>query len=880
MEKSAALSGVSNLILTCGFDQSLIRKDYKFVAGGLDSVVYTADFVAFSDNKRTDLGTSCISVSWVDDDSDLEEQIQTHKFLASPLVIFPSKTQVNIVDLRNSINEVQQVSYELLERHFSDHRLNYSKDALLRSKQSGQFQQLTLFAIEATRDLMIDTFEVSVRQEINNIGVKYQSEVVKMAISVLAACIIEDKLWYSNKYDSFISLLKKCFQEFPRYFNGILNSEMRLRIGGRIYERIRPQLTFQALTHDIIGYFYEFAILDASTREALGIYWTDSFIAKRIIESLPVELVPRDQIRVLDGTCGSGSLLLAACERITRLMPKNLSGQDRHNWLTEHVMGVEIDQFASDITKLSLLLYSIPYGNHWNVINSDFLKTPIPNRPTVVIGNPPFRESKSDELATKFVDKYIELLMPEGIFGIILPTNYLEGDKSWSSRKKLLGSCRIFEVWYLPEGTFRTSSVSTCVIIGQKYSPKTFVADYPVKVVEVRRDQLYLFKSEGKPSKISFVSASQWISDDQYRILSSSLDNILHKLKGRRRLGKVASISQGIIPGGNNFVDFSDVLPLETNDDKWVKWLQSPDTNILEPYKIAWRDYREHNRRYVRYPGNLHRPRPNLNFEQPKVITNAVRNSGSPWRIYGAIDRDGFYVSQSFWVIQSTDDKVSLEQIVAVINHPMSSLLLSKLNKRSYMQKKNVASIPFPEFSKEQGDEINSLVLELHKIKNDLLNQPIRTFQALVSRLDDIIYDAMGISQEVRIEIKNYMCNGMRPGDERNKNYNIQNAEEATSRDLQTWKISGVLESYDIENGTITIFLQDEGHSSCIPIPDSFPGWGLHVNRNFEAEIPFSQRYEVDPANFNFLKFKLPVYSYMSDEELEFKVFHNSGSRG
>ena len=150
-------------------------------------------------------------------------------------------------------------------------------------------------------------------------------------------------------------------------------------------------------------------------RREFGIYYTPRILSQEIVSCIPFESIPIDERYVLDGTCGSGSLLLSACKRLEDLASYEKNEFDRHDYLTRMIEGYDIDRFASEVARLSLLLYSLPYGNKWNIHAGDLLrisKSKI-KEPFVVLGNPPYEEvrgnSQKTQKATAFLDKYLEL---------------------------------------------------------------------------------------------------------------------------------------------------------------------------------------------------------------------------------------------------------------------------------------------------------------------------------------------------------------------------------------------------------------------------------------------------------------------------------------
>jgi hypothetical protein len=195
MFKVAALNLIEYLIFSCGFEEKSIRKNYRFVTDKRKNQINVSDMVIFSDFNRSDISTSCISVNWVEDENNFEDYLNMNKFLVTPLIILPSPEKVRIYDLRSEGMLTSDVSYDLLEKHFSINRIKYSKTSLYKAKNSDKFQQLSLFALEATKDLLVKHFESAVRNELSRLDDKFYSDIVKVSMHVLAACIIEDKLW-------------------------------------------------------------------------------------------------------------------------------------------------------------------------------------------------------------------------------------------------------------------------------------------------------------------------------------------------------------------------------------------------------------------------------------------------------------------------------------------------------------------------------------------------------------------------------------------------------------------------------------------------------------------------------------------------------------
>src|SRR5690606_16518306 len=129
-----------------------------------------------------DISTSCISVNWVENEGHFESELNKQKYLVTPLIILPTKEKVRFYDLRTEEIKSVDISYNLLEKHFSVNRLNYSKISLERAKNAESLQQLTLFAVDATRDMLVKHFEAVVKSQMHTLHNKYYSDIVKVSI--------------------------------------------------------------------------------------------------------------------------------------------------------------------------------------------------------------------------------------------------------------------------------------------------------------------------------------------------------------------------------------------------------------------------------------------------------------------------------------------------------------------------------------------------------------------------------------------------------------------------------------------------------------------------------------------------------------------------
>ena len=93
-------------------------------------------------------------------------------------------------------------------------------------------------------------------------------------------------------------------------------------------------------------------------RKAGGVYYTPEYIVQYIVENT---VSKNTDVKILDPACGSGSFLLVAYQYMLDFYQKKkphslLTLQERKQILLDHIYGVDVDEQAVEVARLSLLL--------------------------------------------------------------------------------------------------------------------------------------------------------------------------------------------------------------------------------------------------------------------------------------------------------------------------------------------------------------------------------------------------------------------------------------------------------------------------------------------------------------------------------------------
>jgi predicted RNA methylase len=117
-------------------------------------------------------------------------------------------------------------------------------------------------------------------------------------------------------------------------------------------QALRPEY----VSEELFGRIYQEG-LPPETRKNLGAFFTNP-VAARLLAYLAIE---RWDERVLDPACGSGTLLVSAYEaKMEKALQRGLSRPEAHRlFLEEHIVGIDVMQFAKELTSINLSLQSV-----------------------------------------------------------------------------------------------------------------------------------------------------------------------------------------------------------------------------------------------------------------------------------------------------------------------------------------------------------------------------------------------------------------------------------------------------------------------------------------------------------------------------------------
>jgi type I restriction enzyme M protein len=242
--------------------------------------------------------------------------------------------------------------------------------------------------------------------------------------------------------------------------------------------------------NQFLGDMFEF-FLDNGIKQSEGQFFTPMPICKFILMSLPLEKIIKDhseQPKSIDYACGSGHFLTELAAQIEPFV-KEYKQADIKDFY-KMIFGIEKEYRLSKVAKLSSFMYG---HDGINIFHSDALDMQEKLKEgtfDILVANPPFavegfletlpEEQRANYTLTEtvtdvsnnrniqcfFIERAKQLLAPNGVAGIIVPTSVLSNSDSTHNvtREIMVKYFDIISLVELGSGTFGKTGTNTVVL--------------------------------------------------------------------------------------------------------------------------------------------------------------------------------------------------------------------------------------------------------------------------------------------------------------------------------------------------------------------------------------------------------------------------------
>jgi hypothetical protein len=885
---SAILQPTYDALLQRDFSDSSIRSEYVFTSEGAGLKVHLA---AFTDPKQWDPITSGINFYYNPGGLAHDAILDRLAMTGAPFNLIGHEESVSLYvvsqDGRLRVRDIQlDVAYDHLSRVLAEYGADISPQRIRRAKQGleafvlfPEFSalQLRLFAVEVTREILVRQFAATLRvleSALANDGLEVDAPA--LALELLAAVVLAHKGVLRNdcgEQGAPLSLVvQAATRKFSRYFE--LAKLERYRRAAETGFGILQQVRYSSLTPDILEALYEEAYPQIAVRRREGRYNTPLYVTHRVLGNIPVETVPPTQRVVADMTCGVGSFLVASYERLRDLTDMDDSGKP----LRDHLFGNDRDEFTAHLARLSLLLTS--QKDDWHIDHEDALEWGWldGNSPSIIVGNPPFRGGRKEgskarpvdeetgrpkrwQKADAFLERAVRALAPGGYLAMLMPQSFVLGQASPFARRMLLEYCDVLEIWELPNEIFPGVTVRPLVVFAQRKGEDNVgrISSLPVRVRTVQRKDLQDFTLRGKFTA-SGIAPSQdaWGPESRFGPETTKTTHVMDytlileprqwaQIQERtRRLDEVAQMVTGAVVGSQR-------KWRDHEHSKRVKWLSGPKKSLPRPFVIRYGDESR------LYPDDFERPR--MGFEDllrgDKVLI--VSDPDPTWgqRVKVAIDRRGYYPSDSFWVLApmpGLEPGLTLEALAAVVSWCVGNAWVVEHLKETKILSHVLRELPFPrELSASDYKILTSAVRQLEKAAQQGAEAPEAR-----SRIDQVLTSAYGLDAATveRLRMVAQWDSVQRPM--------ARSLPDPASLVLVTGGVEGV----DGSNGYVTVWLTGLNGVHTTPITDEMPGWMLRAGAHFQAHIPEDNLRRGSLEGVEWLHVSPQPYTYLNEEGL------------
>jgi len=707
----------------CGYEPSLLRQGYRFAAADLERRVAWA---AFSQNPP-DARSACLAAADVPSPdaqhaADLRDLGTPTLFACYGNELYWFQHDVSGTRL------LERIAAAHIAGFFEEHKEDFAPQRIYRAKSSAKFiasRQLDFVDVGLMPLLerasgerlgrMVESLVAAVQSALP--GAKPSKAFARWLFQsvfwLLAARLLRDKSVPSFKTVD-VADPADVFDRVARHYNAKappITSPAERRAIAAAANVAAGFPSLGNITTESLAYVYENTLVSAEARNALGTHSTPPWLVDYVIWQLAPwieELAPENR-HVLEPACGHSAFLVAAVRLLRELSPETLDEKKRLRYLREHVHGIEVDEFAREIGRLSLTLSDVPNPNGWDLTGADMFAGPDlakqVKRAGIVLSNPPFEDFSEQErrhykrqpgLGIVHNNKAAELftrvtanLPVNGVFGMVVPQAVLTSRDAREFRERLVRDFELREICLFPDKVFENSSVESAVVLGRRRSPSL---RHSVYYRRVREWDMESFEQRLEASSESQVPQSSFLLRSDTGLRLPDLQEIWEALSACPRLADAVVVEKGFEFKNRDLLGGRQVTA-DRRRSGWKKAFLRADSDypIWGTPEVKWVDYSLSTLR-----------RPGAEPGQPQVVVNYAPTSRKPWRLKAVLDPHGHVVSSRFLSLKpKATSKLPLITLWAILNSPLANAYGFAVSGKRQTLPKEWKQFPMPKFDED-----------------------------------------------------------------------------------------------------------------------------------------------------------------------------------
>lgn len=764
----SVLSTIRNGLKGLGYLHNLLQEHYAFddaaTSVNRDLNIPLAAFAQWPPSYRN----ACIGVLTTNGQSG-PRHISMYRTLGAPMFLeaFPDHLDRYRVKATGEAVFLESIPARDIRQAFKLNKKKWSPEAIFRAKaitpltEPYQLDFVDTGLLPAVKGMIHGKLDRLLKDILNEAIISYErasgskpeeTSLFRLVFRFLAAKIFNDRNhpgdWSTPEANIIIERVQRFYGPFEAEAQNILDEPNTWQV---VWGRFRSAFNFQNLSVEDLAFIYENTLIRKETRKQFGTHSTPSIIAELIVDRLPFESLPLEARYVLEPCAGHGVFLVAALRRLRELLPASWTDQQRHGYLKDRLTAIELETFAAEVCRLSLMLADYPNPDGWHIIDEDIFGSDALEKELktsrVVLCNPPFEDFIPAERNlyrnnAQSVHKPYEVLRrvlehPPDMLGFVLPKSAILGEKYSDLQDRIARNYMNIETIALPDRIFAFSDQETMLVLASKRNEATDVY--------VNTRSFWVEENDRKPF-LETARLPHGIDKTIYRashtmplsFWNPPLSEIWDYLRANPILKDIAEFHQGI--WWNTSLEKGKNRLISPNPKPGFKKGLDTIQRKIEPYYAQDFIYLNMDERYRRTTAHL------FPWESPKVIANSRRISRGPWRLVGYLDSDGLVFTKSFIGIWSKTD-MNVEVLTALINSPIVNVALYL---KSYGRDNSIRileQIPIPIPTNINKEDITRLVRHYGKLRSgigrDLAKEPsIQKFIQTLMEIDGLILKA------------------------------------------------------------------------------------------------------------------------------------------
>lgn len=645
-----------------------------------------------------------------DTGNDPVAKVREHRALGAPLLFVIEGDDVSIwqVYASGTPRKLGQSHLSSLPELFEANKTRWAPDAIHRAKAIGaidasyqlDFVDIGLIpAIEGEIHTKLDRLLHDALATCETRNDKDVRHLFRGIFRLLSAKILIDRehpqaaQWDVNNVGSILSGIGQYYTLNTDEWSASAETQDLLQ---PVWNVLQKGLNVANISADDLAYVYENTLVTAKTRKEFGTHSTPRHVAEYVVSKLRLWENAESLPVVYEPFSGAGVFLVSALRHMRDGLPHSWNDEARHNLLVKHIQGSEIDAFACEVAKLSLILADYPNANGWKIHEANLFEDSILAErmasADVILCNPPYEKFSEDERA--LYPAAAQLNGSKAIFaletalrsnakalGFVVPRTLLVDRSYLAQRRAIEEKYSDVELVSLPDGVFSVSQVETALLIAKGLRSEN--QRQTIRSTEVDDRDKKAFAVTGIPSRVREIERMGH-SEATGKLWITALDPVWSYLDRAPRFGSVFEGHWGVRWTSGEQASRSRSDPAPGFQRGFLNTTGLRQQCLGKPAYIDMR------------PAEIYGAG-DLPWNRAKILCNAGRLSRKYWRLAAAVDREGFVASQQFIGLWPKSSSVDLDAWAAILNGPVINAYMAEHSFDKRFRIKTLLSAPVPE---------------------------------------------------------------------------------------------------------------------------------------------------------------------------------------